>query len=172
MFLSGFLQHFSVRFIRVIDVGGSGYWQDLGYHVDNSPNVRPVGLAEIPSPTSFPSVDWTNDGVVISDGWCCKRENLSRIRWTGSSSCPVNLTNARSGLVLVFQRPEMKEEGSFGSKRSTASAEENHSARNLPSLVECLYSQLVCQLLKLPAYTAGARESGNEHRSSLLGGGL
>ena len=50
--------------------------------------------------------------------------------------------------------------------------EENRSARNSPSWVECLYPQLVCQLLKSLTYTAGAGESGNEHCSSLLGGGL
>ena len=133
------------------------------------PMSAQLALRKFHLQTGFPSVGWTNDGIVISDGRCCERGNLSRICRTGSGSCPVTLTKASSGWVSVLQRPEMKEAGSFGSKRSTASVEENHSARNSPSWVEY---QSVCQLLKSSVYTAGAGESGNGHCSGLLGGGL
>ena len=70
---------------------------------------------------------------MISDGQCWERGNLSRTRRTGSGSCLMVLAKARSGLVSVSQRPEMNEWGSFGSNRSTASAEDDHSARDSPS---------------------------------------
>ena len=49
---------------------------------------------------------------------------------------------------------------------SIALAEDNHTARNLPSWLEVSYPQSVCQLLKSLAYAAGARSSGREPCSS------
>ena len=45
----------------------------------------------------------------------------------------MTLAKARSGLVSVFQRPEMNEWGSFGLNRSAASAVDAQSARYAPS---------------------------------------
>ena len=122
--------------------------------------------------TGFSFVDWMSDGVVISDGRCWEQGNLSRMHCTGSGSCPMVLAKAKSGLLSVFQRPEMNEWGSFGSNRSTVSAEEGHSARDSSSWLVVLYPQSVCQQLKLLAYTVGAEASGSEAGYSLLGGGL
>ena len=70
---------------------------------------------------------------MISDGRCWERGNQSRTRRTGSGSCLMVLPKARFGLVSVSQRLEMNERGSFGSNRSTALAEDEHSARDSPS---------------------------------------
>ena len=51
----------------------------------------------------------------------------------GVALSQMTLAKAKSGLVLVFQRPEMNEWGSFGLKRSAASAVDAQSARYTPS---------------------------------------
>ena len=60
----------------------------------------------------------------------------------------------------------------LGHRGALQSTEENHSARNLQSWLEVLYTQLVCHLLKSPAYTAGTGASGREPCSSQMIGGL
>ena len=60
-------------------------------------------------------------------------------RHIGSGSCLLALAKARSGLVSVFQHLEMNEWGSFGLHKSTASAEEDQSARKVLSWFEVLY---------------------------------
>ena len=73
----------------------------------------PLGLADI---SSFYRLAWYRTS---KPGWSNKRESMLR-PWELSKTCLSNkrlsesiLTNARSGLVLVFQRPEWKLAASF-----------------------------------------------------------
>ena len=82
-----------------------------------TPLVKSVKLAlrKFHVQTGFPSVSWTNvgvvtnDGVVISDRQCWNPENLSRTQCIESGSCLKALIRARYELVWVFQQPEMNE---------------------------------------------------------------
>ena len=65
--------------------------------------------------TGLQGVGVTNGEYVMSDGLCCDLGNFSSTRRVGSCCASVELTKARSGLVLVFHRPDQKLSGSFGS---------------------------------------------------------
>ena len=61
------------------------------------------------------SSDGMGLGGTMSEGRCCDLGNFSKIRLSGKRLSGPTLTNARSGLVPVFQRPEWKVAMSFGS---------------------------------------------------------
>ena len=58
--------------------------------------------------TGLPDTVCTRNGAVISDGLWWERRNLSRMRLSGSGSSLLQVANAKSGLVLLFQRDEKK----------------------------------------------------------------
>ena len=68
MFLGGIGQHRALGHVGIVDVGGRRHCQGFGCSVGAVHEFRPVSLAKVPPPDRFPSVDWTSDGVVISDG--------------------------------------------------------------------------------------------------------
>ena len=77
--------------------------------------MAPFGLAEVPSLNSILGTDRVSLGGTMSEGRCCDLGNFSKIRLSGKRLSGPTLTNARSGLVPVFQRPEWKVAMSFGS---------------------------------------------------------
>ena len=68
VFLGGVRQHFAVCFICVIDVGGVGAGRASAAILMTLPKSTQLVMRNFHLRTDFPSVDWTNDGVMISDG--------------------------------------------------------------------------------------------------------
>ena len=78
-------------------------WQRNGWHQQVGACTLPVALKVL---TGLLKTGRASLGGTISKGQCCDLENFSKMRLSGTWLSGPTLTNVKSGLVPVFQRPE------------------------------------------------------------------
>ena len=79
-------------------------------------NLFHLALQKFPLFTGLHGIGLIGLAGVMSDGLCCELGNGPRMVHIGKS--PFMLTNAKSGLVVVFHLPEWKLSSCLGSKSS------------------------------------------------------
>ena len=130
------------------------------------------------SHVEFPLLQWFTQ---YSDYKFCssdERGSILRLRNFSSThisgnlfSCLV-LTKTRSGLVPVFQLPEVKLAAPLGFLSSIKSLFAAHSTKHSPLDVLALYLYCTCWQLRLPAYTLRDGNTGRDVVKRHKDGGL